>query len=60
MYGRFKAHMDSELRQIRERNPGARISWLMPLPFYSELFVSVQNSQGAPDSSDAAKTITCC
>lgn len=28
------------------RNPGARISWLMPTPFYSELFFTVQNSQG--------------
>ena len=28
------------------RNPGARISWLTPTPFYSELFVGVQNSQG--------------
>jgi hypothetical protein len=28
------------------RNPGARLSWLMPTPFYSELFMTVQNSQG--------------
>jgi len=28
------------------RNPGARISWLVPTPFYSELFFGVQNSQG--------------
>jgi hypothetical protein len=28
------------------RNPGARLSWLLPLPFYSELLGSVQNSQG--------------
>jgi hypothetical protein len=28
------------------RNPGARVSWLMPTPFYSELFFGVQNSQG--------------
>ncbi|HXI50986.1 MAG TPA: hypothetical protein VNH84_05760, partial [Candidatus Saccharimonadales bacterium] len=28
------------------RNPGVRVSWLAPTPFYSELFVSVQNSQG--------------
>lgn len=28
------------------RNPGARISWLVPTPFYSELFFTVQNSQG--------------
>jgi hypothetical protein len=28
------------------RNPGARLSWLMPTPFYSEIFLSAQNSQG--------------
>jgi len=28
------------------RNPGARLSWLLPTPFYSELFVAVQNSHG--------------
>src|SRR5262249_48276370 len=28
------------------RNPGARVSWLVPTPFYSEAFVAVQNSQG--------------
>jgi hypothetical protein len=28
------------------RNPGARVSWLLPLPFYSELLGSVQNSNG--------------
>src|SRR5213075_260039 len=28
------------------RNPGARISWLTPTPFYSELFFTLQNSQG--------------
>lgn len=28
------------------RNPGARVSWLAPTPFYSELFFTVQNSQG--------------
>jgi hypothetical protein len=28
------------------RNPGAQVSWLAPTPFYSELFVGVQNSQG--------------
>src|SRR5215213_7803497 len=28
------------------RNPGARISWLMPTPFYSELLLSAQNSHG--------------
>lgn len=29
------------------RNPGARMSWLVPTPFYSELFAIVQDSQGA-------------
>jgi len=33
------------------RNPGARLSWLVPTPFYSELFLSVQNSQGETASS---------
>jgi hypothetical protein len=28
------------------RNPGARLSWLMPTPFYSELSLAVQNSHG--------------
>ena len=28
------------------RNPGARLSWLAPTPFYSELFLAVQNSGG--------------
>lgn len=28
------------------RNPGAQVSWLVPTPFYSELFLSVQDSQG--------------
>jgi len=28
------------------RNPGARVSWLAPIPFYAELFLSVQDSQG--------------
>jgi len=28
------------------RNPGARLSWLVPTPFYSELFVAAQNSHG--------------
>jgi hypothetical protein len=28
------------------RNPGARVSWLVPTPFYSELFATVQDSQG--------------
>jgi len=33
------------------RNPGARISWLTPTPFYSELFLAVQNSQGGTATS---------
>lgn len=28
------------------RNLGARVSWLAPTPFYSELYLSVQNSHG--------------
>lgn len=28
------------------RNPGARLSWLVPTPFYSELFLSIQDSHG--------------
>lgn len=28
------------------RSPGARISWLMPTPFYSEIFFAVLDSQG--------------
>ncbi len=28
------------------RNPGAHLAWLAPTPFYSELIVGVQNSQG--------------
>lgn len=28
------------------REPGVRASWLLPTPFYSELFLTVQNSQG--------------
>ncbi len=28
------------------RNPGMRVSWLAPTPFYSEVFLGVQNSQG--------------
>jgi hypothetical protein len=28
------------------RNPGVRVSWLAPTPFYSEFFLTVQNSQG--------------
>ena len=33
------------------RNPGARLSWLIPTPFYSELFFAAQNSHGATASS---------
>lgn len=33
------------------RNPGARLSWLTPTPFYSELLFGVQNSQGETASS---------
>jgi hypothetical protein len=33
------------------RNPGARLSWLTPTPFYSELSLSVQNSAGGTASS---------
>jgi len=28
------------------RSAGARVSWLMPAPFYSELFFTVQNARG--------------
>lgn len=28
------------------RSAGARVSWLTPTPFYSELFMAIQNSQG--------------
>lgn len=28
------------------RSVGARLSWLMPTPFYSELFLSLQNARG--------------
>ena len=28
------------------RNPGARVSWLVPTPFYSEFILGVQNSSG--------------
>lgn len=28
------------------RNPGARVSWLAPTPFYSELSLSIQNAAG--------------
>ena len=33
------------------RNPGAWLSWLTPTPFYSELFVGVQNSSGGTAAS---------
>lgn len=33
------------------RNPGARLSWLMPTPFFSEVFLTVQDSQGETASS---------
>jgi hypothetical protein len=33
------------------RNPGARLSWLAPTPFYSELFLGIQNSHGETASS---------
>jgi hypothetical protein len=33
------------------RNPGARLSWLVPTPFYSELMFGVQNSHGETASS---------
>ncbi len=33
------------------RNPGLRASWLVPTPFYSELFLAVQNSHGGTASS---------
>lgn len=33
------------------RNPGARLCWRTPTPFYSELFLSIQNSGGATASS---------
>jgi hypothetical protein len=33
------------------RNAGARVSWLAPTPFYSELFFTLQNSHGGTASS---------
>lgn len=33
------------------RNPGARLSWLLPVPFYSELIGTIQNSQGSTAAS---------
>lgn len=33
------------------RNPGARLAWLLPLPFYAEWSMGVQNSHGETASS---------
>jgi hypothetical protein len=33
------------------RNPGARLSWLAPTPFYSELMLGIQDSHGETASS---------
>ncbi len=33
------------------RNPGARVSWLLPTSFFSELMLGVQNSHGATATS---------
>jgi hypothetical protein len=33
------------------RNPGARLSWLAPTPFYSELLLGIQNSHGTTATS---------
>lgn len=33
------------------RNPGGRLAWLLPTPFYSELMFSLQNSHGETASS---------
>ncbi|MBI5395879.1 MAG: hypothetical protein HZA91_11330 [Verrucomicrobia bacterium] len=33
------------------RNPGARVSWLAPTPFYLELFGAAQNAEGGTASS---------
>jgi hypothetical protein len=33
------------------RNPGARVSWLLPTPFYAELSLAAQNSHGETASS---------
>jgi hypothetical protein len=33
------------------RNLGARLSWLLPTPFYTELFLGVQNSHGGTAAS---------
>lgn len=32
------------------RNPGARVSWLAPTPFYAQLLLGLQNSQGGTAS----------
>lgn len=47
------------------RSPGVQLSWLAPLPFFAELVLSAQNSQGetvvsfrnAPDESVAGRTL---
>lgn len=47
------------------RNPGAQLSWLTPLPFFTELIASVQNAQGetatsfrgTPDATLAGRTL---
>jgi len=47
------------------RAPGVQLSWLAPLPFFAELVLSAQNSQGetvvsfrnAPDESIAGRTL---
>jgi hypothetical protein len=52
-----RAFVDSSLANARLlgpeglRNPGMRLSWLAPTPFYSEIFLGVQNSSGATASS---------
>lgn len=33
------------------RNPGARLAWLMPVPFFSELSIGVQDSHGGTAAS---------
>lgn len=47
------------------RSPGVQLSWLTPLPFFAELVLSAQNSQGetvvsfrnAPDETVAGRTL---
>lgn len=47
------------------RSPGVQLSWLAPLPFFAELVLSAQNSQGetvvsfrnAPDETVAGRTL---